>query len=298
MPQMLNTGIFIQFGYNMLLMKNLIVGSAGWRSPYGTNKKIISERSLKSLVNYAYEHNFKAIDTAPAYGDAEELIFECKSKINIDTKLNNFISLNEFHNQLKNLKHNSIQTLYFHDPEVANKFSIEDLNNCQKEIKACGFQLGFSIYETGSLDKTFGKLDSHSMYQVPLNIFDLKFLKLTEERAIPSKHVVFRSLFSRGLIFLNNKQIQQALGKKFPKVKYNFEKFYQVSLSSESMESLTFSLINYISNSGHDILIGFNSIKEIELFLEKVKKSPKDTFDWSNLIKKSQTMSKIEELNL
>ena len=279
-------------------MKNLIVGSAGWRSPYGTSKKIISKLSLKSLVNYANQNNFKGIDTAPAYGDAEELILACHSKISIDTKLNPFTTISEFDDELNKLKHDSIHTLYFHDPDAAKKFSIEELNNFQTRIKDKGYKVGFSIYDIESLDRTYGQLKSDAIYQVPLNIFDLKFLKFIEERDILSTQIVFRSLFSRGLIFQNNKEIRGAFGKKFDKVKYNFENFYKLPFSRKSMESLTFSLINYISSRGHDVLIGLNNIQEIKLFIQNTRKSSGNTFQWSDLLKKSKTLSKIEELNL
>jgi len=71
-------------------MKNLIVGSAGWRSSYAGNQEILSRDKIKELVNFIEEKGYKSIDTAPAYGDSESIILELTKDLKLDSDLLNF----------------------------------------------------------------------------------------------------------------------------------------------------------------------------------------------------------------
>jgi hypothetical protein len=57
-------------------------------------------------------------------------------------------------------------------------------------------------------------------------------------------------------------------------------------------------LIKYISKKGHDLIIGLDSILEIEYFINNVDLSNEDAFNWPSLIKYSETINRIEDLDL
>ncbi len=71
-----------------------------------------------------------------------------------------------------------------------------------------------SIYDIEGLNKSKDYLNQKVLYQVPLNIFDLKFLKYLSENKLDSERIVFRSLFSRGLVFLSNERIKKVFKKR------------------------------------------------------------------------------------
>ena len=62
-------------------MENIILGSAGWRIKYGNNKNILSKIELKNFLKEISQIGINHIDTAPAYGDAENLIFKFKASL-------------------------------------------------------------------------------------------------------------------------------------------------------------------------------------------------------------------------
>ena len=57
-------------------MKNLIVGSAAWRSSYGISNSNLNLNDLKELFQFLEKNNILTIDTASSYGDAEDVIYK------------------------------------------------------------------------------------------------------------------------------------------------------------------------------------------------------------------------------
>jgi len=279
-------------------MKNLIVGSAGWRSSYAGNKEILSRDKIKELVNFIEEKGYKSIDTAPAYGDSESIILELTKDLKVSSKLNPFSSLNEFRYQLNEIDTQKINILYFHDQNLVDKFDMKKLNSFVNEILDKGLTPGFSIYDVESLKKSKDHLDEAVLYQVPLNIFDLKFLKYLFNAQMNAERVVFRSLFSRGLVFLSKERLKNVLKEDIKDIREEFESFYKLPFEKKSMEALTYSLIKYISKKGHDLIIGFDSISEIEYFISNIDISNENAFGWPSLIEYSETINRIEDLDL
>ena len=279
-------------------MENLIVGSAGWRSPYAGKKNILTKHKIKEIVNFIEDKGYKSIDTAPSYGDSETIILDITKNLKISSKINAFSNQREFMHQLEKVDTKKINTLYFHDQNLIEKFDMKQINKFVEEILRRGLTPGLSIYDIESLNKSKDYLNQEVLYQVPVNIFDLKFLKYLSKNKLDPKRVVFRSLFSRGLVFLSNERIKEVFKKELLDLKSQFESIYKLPLEKESMETLTYSLIKYITKQGHDLIIGLDSILEIEYFINNVDISDEDAFNWPSLIKYSETINKIENLDL
>ena len=282
----------------MISMKNLIVGSAGWRAPYGTDHSILEIDKIKELIKFIEKNKFRSIDTAPGYADSELLILKFVKELKISTKIKTFLDSNNFNNALEKINSKRINILYFHDPDLIKKFKISEISNFINKIIDKGYAPGFSFYDLESLKEIDTRLDFKAIYQVPLNIFDLKFLKFVSDSEISRKKIIFRSLFSRGLIFLNQDQVKLIFGKDYEKTKKDFESFYKIPFEKKSMEILTYSLIKYITAKGHDLIVGLNSISEINYFIKNVADASENDFDWSSLVSCSKTINKIEDLNL
>ena len=83
-------------------MENIILGSAGWRNKYAGKNNILSNAEIRTLLLEIPNSGIKHIDTAPSYGDAEEMILQwADQSTRIDTKLDKFDGLKDFQNQLK-----------------------------------------------------------------------------------------------------------------------------------------------------------------------------------------------------
>lgn len=282
----------------MISMKNLIVGSAGWRAPYGADHNILEIEKIKELIRFIEKNKFRSIDTAPGYADSELLILKFIKELKISTKINLFSDSSGFKNELKKINSKKINTLYFHDPDLIRKFKISEISSFISEIIDRDYSPGFSFYDLESLKIADTRLGFKAFYQVPLNIFDLKFLKFVSNSEISRKKIIFRSLFSRGLVFLNQEQVKLVFGKDYEKTKKDFELFYKIPFENKSMEILTYSLIKYITKKGHDLIVGLNSISETNYFIRNVADASENDFDWSFLVRDSKTINKIEDLKL
>lgn len=284
-------------------MENIILGSAGWRNKYAGKDCILSRAEIRTLLLEIIDSGIRHIDTAPSYGDAEEIILKWTDKsIRIDTKLDKFNSLKDLHSKLKRLGRsiNRVHTIYFHDPEIMQKNSSNELLKYYEEIKNRGCNIGFSLYDLESLEIAYKLFPNNYdvLFQLPINLLDLKFIKFILENNIELDRIVARSIFSRGLIFLDDSQIPSCFPNNYFKVKELFEKFYQKPFRQKSLYELTFSLIRFFHKRKIKTLLGVNTIEEIHSIIKNSQKKFTVNFEWDDMIQQSKTISKIEDLVL
>tara|TARA_B100000686_G_C16697475_1_gene921379 strand:- start:381 stop:1235 length:855 start_codon:yes stop_codon:yes gene_type:complete len=284
-------------------MENIILGSAGWRNKYAGKNNILSNAEIRTLLLEIPNSGIKHIDTAPSYGDAEEMILQwADQSTRIDTKLDKFDGLKDFQNQLKKLGRsiNRIHTIYFHDPEIVKKNSSRELAQYYEEIKKRDCKMGFSLYDIESFETAYSIFPNNHdvLFQLPINLLDLKFLKFILENNIELDRIIARSVFSRGLIFLNDSQIPSCFPNNYLKVKELFEKIYQRPFGQKSLFELTFSLINFFHKRKIKTLFGVNTIEEIHSIIKNTQKNIQMNFEWDDMIQQSKTINKIEDLVL
>ena len=145
-------------------MKDLYLGTASFGMNYGiTNKNgHVHEQEVKEMIAFAENSNINGLDTAAAYGNAEDLIGEYTKenyRLKISTKMKNQ-ERHEFKNedvrqweqmfveQLQRLKRNRIDTYMLHSVEELKKPGSEILLDWLLNIKRRGKikRLGLSIY--------------------------------------------------------------------------------------------------------------------------------------------------------
>tara|TARA_Y100001970_G_scaffold291592_1_gene429359 strand:- start:6087 stop:6941 length:855 start_codon:yes stop_codon:yes gene_type:complete len=284
-------------------MENIILGSAGWRNKYAGKDNILSIAEIKTLLLDITDSGIKHIDTAPSYGDAEEIILKWTDQsIRIDTKLDKFENLEDFHNKLKRLGRstNRIHTIYFHDPEIMQKNSPNELFKYYEEIKNRGCNMGFSLYDLESLEIAYTLFPNNFdvLFQLPINLLDLKFIKFILEKNIELDRIIARSIFSRGLIFIDDSQIPSCFPNNYFQVKELFEKFYQKPFRQKSLFELTFSLIKFFHKRKIKTLFGVNTFEEIHSIIQNSQKKFTVNFEWDDMIQQSKTINKIEDLVL
>ena len=123
------------------MLDKIVLGTAQFGMKYGINsRKKISKNEIFKILDFSVENQINKLDTAPVYGNAEELIGEY-SKINdynfkitskIDTKNKSIReSLNE---SLNKLNSNKIDTFLFHSLDSFNssKTKYLKLKNLEK----------------------------------------------------------------------------------------------------------------------------------------------------------------------
>ncbi len=165
-----------------------------------------------------------------------------------------------------------------------------------QEIRERGFYPGFSLYEKEEFVMAVNQYSDKAYYQVPLNIFDLVSAKGLSKKI--EKRTIFRSLFLRGFIFLNESEIKFYLGNEYNEIKKRFEEFYEMKFEKDSFQKLTYSLIRYIDEKDLKFTIGLNSIKEIKEFIKNVGDAKIKRLDWEEKIRKSNTILPITQITI
>ena len=207
-------------------MSRLVLGTAQIGLEYGINNSCgkPSKNEAYNLLDNAFEKGIRFLDTAPAYGDSEEIIGEymkeTKKIFNIVTKLPKIDIKKNIKNQLmlnldsslKNLKMDTIDFYLIHNFSDLYE-NIEIINFLIDEKKRGKInRIGVSIYEPEELEYIINNLsDKIDVIQIPFNIFDLRWLK--DDILLKAKNlgieIMARSIYLQGLFFANESKLIQ-----------------------------------------------------------------------------------------
>ena len=158
------------------MLEKIVLGTAQFGMKYGVNSKAqISKKETFSILDYCLENKIDKLDTAPAYGNSEELIGEY-SKLNnvsfkisskIDTKSKNILeSINE---SLDRLNTNKIDVFLFHSLQSfkSNKSQFID----HRDLKKYSNSYGISLYTNEEVSEIIN-IDELRSIQIPFNLLD------------------------------------------------------------------------------------------------------------------------------
>lgn len=195
--------------------QRIAIGTAQLGADYGIafKSKKMSAQEFKLIMNTAKNAKIDSIDTAIAYGDAQNVLGEIG--VNdwfITTKLppvpNKITSIETWYNEaiessLEELKIFKIDTLLVHDVSGLVGESSNALINLLRSSKLNGVvnKIGVSIYSPNELDEFYVNFKP-DIVQCPYNIFDQRIStsgwleKLTSEGV----EIHARSVFLQGLI--------------------------------------------------------------------------------------------------
>lgn len=283
-----------------MLMKNIIIGTAGWRMKYGNSLSILSTKEITALINHLKSYKIFSYDTATSYGDVEEILFsKLEKNTQIDTKLKSFDDINEFKKNLKDKLKFPIRTLYFHDPKIFKRFPSKEVQTFVKTINDEGFNAGFSIYDKEDIldNLQFFEMEENKV-QLPVHLFDLTVLNKVLMAKIKAENVNLRSFFARGLLFLSSEKFKKALGEEYYEIKNGFEELYKMPLTPKNAQNLTYGLINYLTSNNFRCIIGLNSIREVNFFIKQSNAAKNQNINWKKIIASSNKLIDIQEINL
>jgi aryl-alcohol dehydrogenase-like predicted oxidoreductase len=192
------------------------LGTATFGSKYGINNlEQVSLNEVKRILSCAQDNQIRALDTAQLYGKAEQNLGLCPSLAGFDivTKLDSIESLTaeqtvtQFRSSLARLRQTQVHACLLH--RANDLFDNTDLDRAKAnftkltELKSLGLvdKIGVSVYHPSELDFILRhfKID---MVQLPLNVFDQRFLQnnLLQKAQQQNVEIHVRSAFLQGLL--------------------------------------------------------------------------------------------------
>lgn len=271
----------------MNLISKIGLGSVQFGIPYGVSNKDgqTSPTEVTKILHCANECGITAIDTASAYGNAEEILgandlssFKIISKF-MPQDASDSISI-QFEKSLASLKVDFLYGYLAHrplslidDPKQWEELLILKQQNKIKKI-------GFSLNEPSELDMLLNKGMMPDLIQVPYNYFDNRFKDTLIDLKAKGCEIHTRSTFLQGLFFTDVNKLPSF----FDQVKKNINEL-QINLSDNLSGAL---LKHVLSLDFVDVVImGVENEKQLKTNLTNINASdylPPNDFNFSELV--------------
>lgn len=276
------------------MIEKIILGTAQLGMKYGiNNKNQVSRKEAFKVLDFCLENKINQLDTAPAYGSAEELIGEYSKINNVSFKVTSKISSNDksiltsINESLNKLQTNKIDTFLFHSMQSfkSNKGTFKGL----KDSNMYSDNFGISLYTNDEVNEIIN-IDELSSIQIPFNLLDNTSLRGDTISIIKQngKKLYFRSIFLQGLFFTPLDNIPDKLSK----LKNSIEKVNRISQKYQiSVLSLAISYALYQNIDG--ILLGVDSVNQLEKIINSI-----GIIENENLIKEIDLIKVESELDL
>ena len=244
----------------MNLNSKIGLGSVQFGIPYGVSNNTgqTSNEEVTKILNYANTSEIDIIDTASAYGNAEEALG--KNDLNHFKIVSKFMSPSsesiheQFKQSLKKLNQNSMYGYLAHRPADLLKFPKQWSQ--LKELKTEGLveKVGYSLNEPEEIYQLLGKGYHPDLIQVPYNYFDRRFEEIIIELKHKGCEIHTRSTFLQGLFFMKPGELSSF----FDEVKPHLRSLQKINLLSKS-------LLNFTLNKGFidKVIIGVENNKQL-----------------------------------
>ena len=253
---------------------NLILGTAQLSLPYGVLCDSAAARGQDpvELVRDAVAAGFVALDTAPAYGRAENLIGVSNVKCAVHTKLDPAMQPSEsLAASLRRLKRDSVDVVYLHDPDAATRDGGSAVARARSLVGSGAERLGLSVYtEEALLAGVSNPLVD--VIQIPVSPVDTRLYRLALRLRNREVAFVGRSLLAQGLLVSNPRLVPTHL----PSLKLAIEVFQRLSgefgLSSIQLAARWAQSLPGLSG----IVIGLASNNQLQEYTEALSAQPLD----------------------
>ena len=244
----------------------IILGGAQIGSNYGiSNKKKLRAHECFKLLSFCFKNNINTIDTSINYPNSEKIIGEYikkqkQQRWNIHTKIS-FKSKFQVEEQIKSMIKRlgkPPKVLYFHYfKDYLNKDKRRIVFTLCKRYKIK--EIGVSFHRVYDL-KYISKLKNISIIQIPINIFDRRFIEKKTISYCKKKNIKIyaRSVFFQGMFFLKKYRFYDK------KTKIILDKITDILKNYKQIKlyELSFIWVNglkYIDN----VIVGVNNINQL-----------------------------------
>ena len=181
----------------------LILGTAQFQSGYGVVRD--TEQAHQSdgidILELAARLGIAALDTAPAYGRAEDTIGQSGCGLPVHTKLDPKRSPAESLSQsLKDLRRDRVDVLYIHDSAEVLRPESRVVASASELVGEQVGSLGASVYDLPEFEAAVDD-PRIGVVQVPLNLFDRRLTRdLIASAASTGTIVYVRSVLLQGIL--------------------------------------------------------------------------------------------------
>ena len=264
-------------------MTSLSIGAASFSNTYGVIGNCAKLADVYELLDECLANNVSMIDTAPTYGESEEVLgnYRFKDSLKVTTKISGLLTCTDkksvsnivrssIQQSLATLQVSNVYGILLHEsrlvfsPKILG-WAIDELKNAQD----CGLieKMGISIYDEEEAENL--DLSVINLIQVPMNILDCRFedsgfLARAKQNGV---EVHGRSLFLQGLLLLNSKNLPRQYGKWM-----SIWEELEVVAPQDPVEKIAFLLEPFSKNELVDsLIIGFNSRAELVQIFEALK---------------------------
>lgn len=245
------------------------LGTVQFGIPYGISNKAgqTPPKEVKKILYTAREKKIQLIDTASAYGNAEEVLGQNNlSSFKVVSKFMPPESGDSVSDQLKHslddLKISSVYGYLAHRPtHLAENVSVWEELKALKE-KDLVQHIGVSLNEPDELKALLEKKITPDIIQVPFNYFDRRFKDLMISLKEDGCEVHSRSAFLQGLFFMDIDQLDSYFESLFPLLK-NLQ---------QNVKHLPGALLNFVLSQPFidRVIIGVENQKQLIQNLESL----------------------------
>lgn len=278
-----------------MVISKLTLGTAQLGLDYGIanrNGKPDFNTSIR-ILNYSYEHGINSFDTAPSYGNSEEIIgsfITSHLKLNINNliimsklsgiNIKEILSFDNVYNYIKTQLIQSLENLKI--PKIpiylihkASDLSIKSglIVECLNQLKEEGLidRIGISIYNPNEVEEAL-KFKEINVIQVPINLFDHRLINTgLLQKLKMKKYLIFaRSIYLQGLLFKSVQNLPKSLeyAKNFLLKLRNLTENLKVNILK-----LAFLFVRDLPEIT-SLIIGIERVDQIEENLKMLKEEP------------------------
>ena len=200
-------------------MSKIALGTVQFGVDYGINSinGQVQYDELNKILNYARSHDVMMLDTAPAYGNSEQVLGDANTQdFKIVTKTRHFkknninsyevsLLVRDFYQSLQSLKRKNVYGVLVHNADDLLKPGSDQLFKCLQNLKQKDLvsKIGVSIYTTDQLQRIINSFDV-DLIQLPFNILDNRLVDSGVFSVLDKRDIEIhaRSVFLQGLLLM------------------------------------------------------------------------------------------------
>jgi aryl-alcohol dehydrogenase-like predicted oxidoreductase len=253
------------------------LGTVQFGADYGISNELgqCTPEETRDILKEARQLGIRVLDTAPAYGRAEEALgrFADKDHFQIVTKTEpisepavteqQVAQVKEvFVNSLRRVGRESVYAILVHHAGDLLKPGGDQLWTTLRDFRADGLvsKVGVSIYDGAQIDDVLSRFDV-DLVQLPVNVFDQRLIRSGHLKTLRDKGIEIhaRSIFLQGLLLMTPDQIPAHFEPVMPRVR----RYHEV-LKEQSV-SLPVAALNFVRQLAEIdvILLGVNSVEHL-----------------------------------
>lgn len=216
----------------------IILGTAQLNRAYGaldSFRELSGPRRPLELLEFAERSEVLGYDTAPVYGDSEELLGMSELTKPIYTKLDPNLSVSEsITRSKKRLSLEALYCVYLHEELVADSRQEKIFENLSGRLGDDVNEVGVSIYSLKEYELAL-EIPEVTVIQVPYGVLDRRFSPEILRRATnQGKRVLARSVLLQGLLTVSD----ESELRHFPELAPFINEFRQIAIA-HSISPLT-----------------------------------------------------------